>query len=124
MLTTAFVLFEVLYWRLSPKAISAMRTTALIALGLSYHIQHVAAQFPPKPEGLTVIKSKFHENVTISFKEVSMAPPQHNAHKLTMPQPGICETTPGVKSYSGYVHLPPGFLDDGSGEVQDYPINT
>lgn len=40
-------------------------------------------------------------------------------------QPGICETTPGVKSYAGYVHLPPGFLDDGNSvEVQDYPINT
>ncbi|KAH6847317.1 Alpha/Beta hydrolase protein [Chaetomium sp. MPI-CAGE-AT-0009] len=35
--------------------------------------------------------------------------------------PGICETTPGVKSYSGYVHLPPNFLEDGD---QDYPINT
>ncbi|KAK6844736.1 serine carboxypeptidase [Apiospora arundinis] len=65
------------------------------------------AQFPPKPEGLKWLKSKFHENVTISYKE-----------------PGICETTPGVKSYSGYVHLPPGLLDDGSGEVQNYPINT
>jgi hypothetical protein len=32
---------------------------------------HLAdAQFPPKPEGRTIIKSKFHENVTISFKEV------------------------------------------------------
>lgn len=29
-----------------------------------------AAQFPPKPEGVTVLRSKFHENVTISFKEV------------------------------------------------------
>ncbi|EAQ83262.1 hypothetical protein CHGG_09666 [Chaetomium globosum CBS 148.51] len=35
--------------------------------------------------------------------------------------PGLCETTPGVKSYSGYVHLPPNFLEDGD---QDYPINT
>ena len=39
-------------------------------------------------------------------------------------QPGICETTPGVKSYAGYVHLPPGFLSDAIGEPQDYPINT
>ncbi|KFY93110.1 hypothetical protein V498_04554 [Pseudogymnoascus sp. VKM F-4517 (FW-2822)] len=38
--------------------------------------------------------------------------------------PRICETTPGVKSYSGYVHLPPGLLSDISGENQDYPINT
>ncbi|KAI0186925.1 alpha/beta-hydrolase, partial [Astrocystis sublimbata] len=66
------------------------------------------AQFPPERTGITVLQSKFHENVTISFKE-----------------PHICETTPGVKSYSGYVHLPPGFLDDGpNGETQDYPINT
>ncbi|RYP44770.1 hypothetical protein DL768_008815 [Monosporascus sp. mg162] len=67
-----------------------------------------SAQFPPEPEGVTVLRSQFHENVTISFKD-----------------PGICETTPGVKSYSGYVHLPPGFLDDGEhGGAQDYPINT
>ncbi|KAK0748995.1 Alpha/Beta hydrolase protein [Schizothecium vesticola] len=67
----------------------------------------VIAQFPPRPEGVTVLRSKFHPNVTISYK-----------------QPGICETTPGVRSYSGYVHLPPGFLEDGSGETQNYPINT
>ncbi|KAK1752302.1 serine carboxypeptidase [Echria macrotheca] len=74
-------------------------TLALIALlGL------INAQFPPTPEGVTVIKSKLHDNVTISFKE-----------------PGICEATPGVKSYSGYVHLPPGLLD---GETQEFPINT
>ncbi|PSR84070.1 carboxypeptidase S1 [Coniella lustricola] len=78
----------------------------LILTGL---IQTIVAQFPPEPQGVTVLQSKFHENVTLSFKE-----------------PGICETTPGVKSYSGYVHLPPGFLNDrgGSHEAQDYPINT
>lgn len=38
-------------------------------------------------------------------------------------QPGICETTPGVKSYAGYVHLPPGILQD-SGISQNYSINT
>lgn len=30
-----------------------------------------AAQFPPKPEGVTTLKSKLHENVTLSFKQVS-----------------------------------------------------
>ena len=35
------------------------------------------AQFPPKPEGVTVLKSKFHPNVTISFKQVSSPPPIH-----------------------------------------------
>jgi hypothetical protein len=34
------------------------------------------AQLPPTPEGITFLKSKFHENVTISYKEVSAA--QHN----------------------------------------------
>ncbi|KAL5360366.1 Alpha/Beta hydrolase protein [Aspergillus floccosus] len=67
----------------------------------------VAGQyFPPTPEGLKVVHSKHEKGVKISYKE-----------------PGVCETTPGVKSYSGYVHLPPGTLKDVSLD-QDYPINT
>ncbi|PYH42005.1 putative carboxypeptidase S1 [Aspergillus saccharolyticus JOP 1030-1] len=62
--------------------------------------------FPPKPEGLTVIDSKQYEGVQIAYKD-----------------PGICETTPGVKSYSGYVHLPSGTLNE-LGVDQHYPINT
>ncbi|KAJ5702439.1 hypothetical protein N7488_009987 [Penicillium malachiteum] len=65
-----------------------------------------AQYFPPTPEGLKVVKSKHEEGVKISYKE-----------------PGICETTPGVKSYSGYVHLPPGTLEDVQVD-QPYPINT
>lgn len=42
------------------------------------------AQFPPTPEGVTTIKSKHHNGIKVSYKE-----------------PGICETTPGVKSYAG-----------------------
>ncbi|KAK4242920.1 Alpha/Beta hydrolase protein [Achaetomium macrosporum] len=76
----------------------------LLSSGLALSLLGAQAQFPPKREGITVVQSKFHENVSISFKE-----------------PGICETTPGVKSYSGYVHLPPHFLGY---EDQDYPINT
>lgn len=34
-------------------------------------IAPVVGQFPPTPEGLIVLKSKFNENITISFKEVS-----------------------------------------------------
>ncbi|RDW63714.1 hypothetical protein BP6252_11259 [Coleophoma cylindrospora] len=71
-------------------------TTSLILAAAPVAI----AQFPPTPEGVAILKSKFHEN------------------------PGICETTPGVKSYSGYVHLPPGLLSDIAGEDQPYPINT
>jgi carboxypeptidase C (cathepsin A) len=81
-----------------------MFKSALLISGLA---GLAACQLPPTPQGVTVLKSKFHENVTISFKE-----------------PGICETTPGVKSYAGYVHLPAGYLNDVNGELQDYPINT
>lgn len=45
--------------------------TMLSAVVLLSGLAGVAvAQFPPKPEGVTVLRSKFHENVTISFKEV------------------------------------------------------
>ncbi|CZS87939.1 related to carboxypeptidase C (cathepsin A) [Rhynchosporium graminicola] len=67
----------------------------------------VLANFPPPLLGVKTLKSKYHEGVTISYKK-----------------PDLCETTPGVKSYSGYVHLPPGLLSDINGESQDYPINT
>ncbi|KAI2463189.1 serine carboxypeptidase [Annulohypoxylon bovei var. microspora] len=77
-----------------------------IVFGLSSLVPLTRAQFPPTPEGVTVLESKFSNGVTISYKE-----------------PGICETTPGVKSYAGYVNLPPGSLAD-LGEDQDYPINT
>ncbi|KAK7744408.1 hypothetical protein SLS62_010198 [Diatrype stigma] len=82
---------------------AGVSVTAVVIAGLS---TFVAAQFPPAPEGVTVLESRFGDGVTISYKE-----------------PGICETTPGVKSYAGYIHLPPGELSD-LGEEQDYPINT
>ncbi|KAL2043728.1 hypothetical protein N7G274_003247 [Stereocaulon virgatum] len=69
-------------------------------------LRYASAQFPPTPNGVTTLKSKFNSDITISYKE-----------------PGICETTPGVKSYSGYVHLPPGTLSD-LGVYQNYSINT
>ncbi|KAH7303474.1 serine carboxypeptidase [Stachybotrys elegans] len=65
-----------------------------------------SAQFPPTPEGVTVVKSKFDERITISYKE-----------------PGLCETTPGVKSYAGHIRLPPGTLE-GVGQEQDFEMNT
>ncbi len=51
-----------------------------------------SAQFPPKPEGLTILKSKWHENVTISFKEVSLftlAPKKRSALTMNSPSPGF-----------------------------------
>ena len=82
-----------------------MRLSLLSSLIVSC-LPNAFAQFPPEPEGVTVLKSKFHEGIKISYKE-----------------PGICETTPGVKSYAGYVHLPPYALNE-TYENQDYPINT
>ncbi|KAF2637301.1 alpha/beta-hydrolase [Massarina eburnea CBS 473.64] len=49
-----------------------------------------AASFPPVPTGLTTVNSTKFPGVSISYKATT-----------------ICETTPGVQSYSGYVHLPP-----------------
>lgn len=45
-----------------------MRWTRILLAGLT---GLGVAQFPPKPEGVTTLKSKFHDNVTLSFKEVS-----------------------------------------------------
>ncbi|OAL02709.1 alpha/beta-hydrolase [Phaeosphaeriaceae sp. SRC1lsM3a] len=67
----------------------------------------VAAQFPAKPEGVTVLESQLEEGVRISYKEND-----------------LCETTEGVRSYSGYVHLPAGALADLGVENQTYEINT
>ena len=65
-----------------------------------------AAQFPPPRTGVTWVQSQHHPGIRISYKD-----------------PQLCETTPGVKSYSGYVHLPPNSINE-TGETQPYPINT
>jgi len=99
----------------------------LLGATLTALITGAYAQFPPKPEGVTTIQSRFHKDVTISYKEVSslMINAVYNASLIPLlHQPGICETTPGVKSYSGYVHLPPKFLLGDWEDSQDYPINT
>jgi hypothetical protein len=50
-----------------------MRVPTSVLLAWSAGLAAVKAQFPPKPEGVTRLKSKFHENITISFKEVKRA---------------------------------------------------
>ncbi|KAF2730313.1 alpha/beta-hydrolase [Polyplosphaeria fusca] len=67
----------------------------------------VEAQFPPAPEGVTVLESKTDDGVRISYKEND-----------------LCETTEGVRSYSGYVHLPANSLDNLGVRNQSYEINT
>ena len=72
-----------------------------------FYFSFSIAQFPPTPENITTVNSRFHPGVKISYKK----------------DPGICETSPGVNSYAGYVHLPANELNE-SFEDQSYPINT
>lgn len=51
----------------------------------------LAGSVPAKPEGVQTLTTA--NNVTIRYKEPG--------------KEGVCETTPGVKSYSGYVDLSP-----------------
>ena len=83
----------------------------------------VRSQFPAEPEGITNLRSQFDNNITISYKEVLASLERRGYNIADTLQNDICETTPGVKSFSGYVHLPPGNLAD-LGEPNDYPINT
>jgi carboxypeptidase C (cathepsin A) len=55
----------------------------------------VAQKFPSAPKGLEVVSSQLFKGAEISYKETS-----------------ICETTKGVKAYSGYVKLPKNLLPD------------
>lgn len=55
-------------------------------------LSHLSArQLPADPKGVQTITTP--GNVTLRFKEPGKA--------------GICETTPGVDSYSGYIDLAP-----------------
>ena len=42
------------------------------ALPILLLITSCAAQFPPTPEGVTVLQSKFGDGVTLSYKEVRL----------------------------------------------------
>lgn len=81
------------------------RLSWLRAISMLSGITH--AQFPPIPSGVTVLDSHVEEGVRISYKEND-----------------LCETTDGVRSYSGYVHLPAGALTDLGVQNQTYEINT
>lgn len=95
-------------FRCCSRAIPSCNTVMLLGTALLclFLVQLGLAQFPAEPEGITLIRSRFNDQVTISYK-----------------QNDICETTPGVRSFSGYVHLPAGALQD-LGQKSDYPINT
>ncbi|GIZ40957.1 hypothetical protein CKM354_000427700 [Cercospora kikuchii] len=73
--------------------------------GLAALATFCLAQFPAEPRNVTVVNTRCG-NASISYKETT-----------------ICETTPGVKGYAGYVRLPPNTLQDLDFN-QSYPINT
>ncbi|KUJ21338.1 alpha/beta-hydrolase [Mollisia scopiformis] len=63
----------------------------LVSFFLSFiAVTYGVAQIFPRPKNITKIRSKTHAGVNITYSE-----------------PGLCETSPGVRSYSGYVELPP-----------------
>ena len=47
----------------------------IAAAALLFGVQ--AQYFPPVPEGVTTLKSKFNNGITISYKEVCITTPQH-----------------------------------------------
>ncbi|KKA24837.1 Carboxypeptidase D [Rasamsonia emersonii CBS 393.64] len=82
-----------------------MRSFGSLLVATSLILHRGACQyFPPKPEGVRTLKSKFHDGVTISYKEV-----------------GVLSDISTIAS-CGYIHLPPGSLTE-KGEAQNYPIN-
>jgi hypothetical protein len=50
---------------------SRLLSCLLAAWSIGQYVSLVAGQFPPKPEGMKVVKSKFQDGITISYKEVS-----------------------------------------------------
>lgn len=78
-----------------------LRSLRLFAT-LSPFIATCSGQSPPAPQGLTVINSTIYLGASISFKQTQ-----------------ICETTAGVKAYSGFVNLPPA-----PHEGRNYEVHT
>ncbi|KAE9974920.1 hypothetical protein EG327_008624 [Venturia inaequalis] len=92
---------------MSPSPLRALLSTLTTLSFLLGSLQIASGQyFPSPPQGVQTLRSKFGNGVEISYKE-----------------PGICETTPGVKSFSGYVKLPMGILKE-DGVDNNYTINT
>src|SRR5947207_14995044 len=96
---------------------------AVVCLAALLH-PAVGQYFPPTPQGVTTVKSRFNNGVTLSYKQVGYPVLLFIFIQLiSIFQPGICETTDGVKSFSGYVTLPMNTLADVQ-ELQNYTINT
>src|ERR1700733_14561662 len=88
------------YYRfLDFRLVTTMRLSNLLAavtassavVGAFPSVLKSSRQLPAEPKGVTTIKSP--SGTTIRYKQPGKA--------------GICETTPGVNSYSGYIDLAP-----------------
>ena len=104
-----------------PTVISLRMKISALYNGLALSGLVGAQYFPPTPENVTKVNGL--DGAYISFKEVSMIELAQSKHAKSLWQTEICETTPGVKSYAGYVHLPQGTTND-LGVYQNYTINT
>ncbi|PKK44312.1 hypothetical protein CI102_10895 [Trichoderma harzianum] len=77
-----------------------------VAVLWGFNSAFAQSNFPPEPMGLTGFFSKRWPGATISYKQTS-----------------ICETTPGVKAWSGYVGMPRNLLNKIPDVHVDYDIN-
>src|SRR5271170_4041096 len=69
----------------------AVASASSTVVGAFPSVLKSSRQLPAEPKGVTTIKSP--SGTTIRYKQPGKA--------------GICETTPGVNSYSGYIDLAP-----------------
>ncbi|KAK5000157.1 hypothetical protein LTR66_000930 [Elasticomyces elasticus] len=67
----------------------------------------VSQYFPPTPANITIIQEHSNSSAYLSYKETY-----------------ICETTPGVRSFSGYVHLPSADPQDAEGPDPSHDSNV
>lgn len=70
-----------------------------LAFFLAFEATAAAQSFIPQPDNLEVYMSEKFPGSQISYKQVN----------------NLCETTEGVKSFSGYVSLPKDFVPDAAG---------
>lgn len=86
-------------------------------------VEFAQCQYPPKPKYDKVILSKVFPDTKLSYKAVSIPIIPHSQRHTSHPsQTNICETTKGVKAWSGYVSIPANGLAD-LATPNDYSIN-
>ena len=75
-------------------------------LALTIGVGATSSSFPPEPKGISTYVSERWPGATISYKQTS-----------------ICETTPGVKAWSGYISMPSHLVNKIQHQHQDYDSN-